>query len=66
MNLLPPIIPDAGALRQQLRALGEELRSKRRLLKLVEAAETARQREAARTALCLTTPRTPATAGGAT
>jgi hypothetical protein len=64
MNTTPIVLPDAEALRQQLRALGEELRSKRRLLKLMEAASTARQREAARAALGPTMPRTSARGGG--
>jgi hypothetical protein len=54
MDSTPLTIPDSQTLRAELRAMAEELRAKRRLLKLAEAAEAARRRAAERAALGLT------------
>ena len=52
----PLTIPDPEQLRAEIRAHVQELRAKRRLLKLAEAAEAARQRAAERAALGLAPP----------
>jgi hypothetical protein len=46
----PETIPDPDELRAEIRKRAEELRAKRRLLRLAEAARAARLREAARAA----------------
>ena len=62
MNTPPLAVPPSETLRAEIRALAEESRAKRRLLKLALAAEAARQRAAERAALGL---RLPAPKGGA-
>jgi hypothetical protein len=47
-------VPDPDDLRAEIRARTEELRAKRRLLKLAEAARAAREKQALRAQLSLT------------
>jgi hypothetical protein len=57
---MPETIPDPDDLRVEIRARVEELRVKRRLLRLAEAARAARLREAERIA-ALSEPSVPST-----
>jgi len=54
----PETIPDPDELRAEIRARVEELRAKRRLLRLAEAARTARLRQAERAGRAVLSPST--------